>query len=56
MKNVEGVGILLNYKLDEKLFRQYTRNAKRTHLTEGQFAEDAALLATTHSGAEIAMT
>ena len=51
-----GVGILLNYKLDEKLFRQYTRNAKQTSLTVGQCADDGALLATTHRGAEIAMT
>ena len=55
VKDVKGVGILLNYKLDEKLFRRYTRNAKQTSLTEGQFADDAALLATTHRGAEIAM-
>ena len=38
VKDVEGVGILLTYKLDEKLFRQYTRNAKQVHLTGGQFA------------------
>ena len=56
VNNVEGVGILLNHKLDEKLFRRYSRNAKRAHLTEGQFADDAALLVTTHSGAEIAIT
>ena len=56
VKELEGVGILLNYKLDEKLFRRYTRNAEKAHLTEGQFADDAALLATTHSGAELALT
>lgn len=56
VKNVEGAGILLNYKLDEKLFRRYTRNGKQAHLTEGQFADDAVLLATTHRGAEIVMT
>ena len=31
VKDVEGVGILLNYKLDEKLFRQYTKNAKKAN-------------------------
>ena len=56
VKDVEGVGISLNYKLDEKLFRRYTKNAKQARLTEGQFADDAALLATTHSGAETAMS
>ena len=56
MKDVEGSGILLNYKMDGKLFRRYTRNAKQAYLTEGQFADDAALLATTHKGAKIAMT
>ena len=60
-KKMEGEGrgsrgISLNYKLDEKLFRRYTKNAKQAHLTEGQFADDVALQATTHSGAETAMS
>ena len=55
-EGIEGVGISLNYKLDEKLFRGYTKNAKQAYLTEGQFADDAALLATMHSGAETAMS
>ena len=37
-------------KLGEKRFWQSTRNAKQTRLTMGQFADDAALLATTHIG------
>ena len=56
VKELKGVGILLNYKLNEKLFRRYTRNAEKAHLTEGQFADDAALLVTTHSRAELALT
>ena len=55
-EKVEGVRISLNYKLDEKLFRRYTKNAKQAHLTEGQFADDVALQATTHSGAETIMS
>ena len=56
IQDVDGVGVLLNYKMDRKLFRRYTRNASQTQLTEGQFADDAALLATSHRGAEIAIT
>ena len=37
----EGVGIVWN-KLEGKLFRQYTRNARETKLTECQFADAAA--------------
>ena len=56
IEGMEGIGIVLKYKLDEKLFRRYTQNASQTQLTEGQFADDAALLATTQRGAKIAMT
>ena len=44
----------LRYKLDKMLFRRYTRNAKELKLNECQFADDAALLATTKRGAEMA--
>ena len=47
-----GVGVNLNYKHDRKLFRRYTRNANQINLTELQFADDAALLASTREGAE----
>ena len=52
---LKGVGIYLRYKNDGKLFRRYTRNAHESWLTECQFADDAALLATTRTGAERAM-
>ena len=50
-----GVGVYLRYKHDGKLFRRYTKNAKEAWLTECQFADDAALLATTREGTERAM-
>ena len=56
IQDVDDVGVLLNYKMDRKLFRRYTRNASQAQLTEGQFADDAAPLATSHRGAEIAIT
>ncbi len=52
---IEGVGIVWRYKLDQKLFRRYTRNACETQLMECQFADDAAILASTREGAETAM-
>ena len=48
-----GVGITVRYKYNEKLFRwPYTRNACERKVTECQFADDAALLASTRAGAE----
>ena len=52
VEDVEGVGITIKYKFDKKLFRRYTRNACERKLTECQFADDAALLSSTRSGAE----
>ena len=52
MEGVGGVGVTVKYKYDEKLFRRYTRNASERRVTECQFADDSALLATTRSGAE----
>ena len=40
------------FKLDGKLFRRYTRNADVRRVSECQFADDAALLAKTRTGAE----
>ena len=51
----DGIGVQLRYKHDRKLFRRYTRNAEETRLNELQFADDAALLTTTRSGAEKAL-
>ena len=52
---MEGVGTCLLHKFDRKLFRRLTRNPLESQMTECQFADDAALLATTHAGAEQAM-
>ena len=55
MEGIEGVGVHLHHKTDGKLFRRYTRNACESYLTECQFADDTALLATTREGAEKAL-
>ena len=55
MENTEGAGVYLRYKHDGKLFRIYTWNAQATKITECQFADDAALLATTKAGDERAL-
>ena len=54
--SLEDAGIYLRYKLDRKLFRRYTRNAEEVKVNECQFADDAALLATTKRGAELITT
>ncbi len=51
----EGVGITLNFKYDQKLFRRYTRNANVKLLMECLFPDDGALLASTRRGAERAV-
>ena len=55
LKTVDGVGVTLNYKLDKKLFRRYTKNASRQNVPECLFADDGALLASTREGAERAV-
>ena len=50
----EGVGITLRFKMDEKLFRRYTKNASEQKISECLFADDGALLASSRSGAEAA--
>ena len=55
VKDDEGMGTYLRYKLDHQPFRQSTRNAEECHLNECQFADNAALLATTRAGAEQAL-
>ena len=54
VSSMEDVGMYLTYKLEKKLFRRYTRNAEELKIDECQFADDAALLATTKGGAEMA--
>ena len=55
MEGVGGVGVHVRHKLDGKLFRRYLRSACESCLTECQFADDTALLATTREGAEEAL-
>ncbi len=55
MKHVEGAGVYLRHNDGGKLFRRYTRKSEVTQLNECQFADDAALLATTREGAEKAL-
>ena len=55
VEGLEGVGVTLNYKIDGRLFRHYTNNSNKKHLTEMQFADDTALLATSRSGAVVAL-
>ena len=51
----EGVRMTIQYKLDRKLFIQYTKNASEKRVTECQFADDGAILAYTRPGAEKAV-
>ena len=55
VEGAEGVGIALNFKYDQKLFRRYTRNANVKLLMECLFADDGALLASTRTGTERAV-
>ena len=57
LEGEEGTGIYLRYKHDKKLFQRYTwsRNALTTRLTECQFADDAALLATSREAAILSL-
>ena len=51
VKNVEGAGTHILYRLDKQLFRS-TKGACMECFRECQFADDVALLATTHEAAE----
>ena len=56
MRDIDGVGMYVTfYKLDQQLFRRYTRNA-RDVLYKCKFADDVALLVTTRTAAEAAIT
>lgn len=52
MEGTDGAGVYIRHKSDGKLYRRYTRNANESKVTECQFADDAALLATTRAGAD----
>ncbi|XP_062514311.1 uncharacterized protein LOC134189930 [Corticium candelabrum] len=51
-----SVGVMINYKYDTKLFRRYTCNSTEMLLPDCHYADDAALLSTTRSGAMRALT
>ena len=51
-----SVGVMINYKHNKKLFQRYTCNSTEMLLTDCQYANDAALLSTTRSGAMRAVT
>ncbi len=55
LEDVEGVGVDLHFKYDEKLFHWYTRNAQVRMRTECLFADDGALLATSRNAMERAV-
>jgi len=52
---VDGIGITVQYKYEQRLFRRYTRKAMISWLTVCLFADDCALLASTRSGAKTAV-
>ena len=43
VKDVEGVGTCIYYKLDQQLFRKSTKVAEQECLTECQFADDVCI-------------
>lgn len=55
VKDVEGVGTEILYKLDQHLFRRSTRKASRTHLLKGEFADDVVLMARSREAAAVAL-
>ena len=55
MRHVYGAGMCLKYKLDGKLFRRSIRSAESVRLSECQFADDTAILASTRQGTEDAI-
>ena len=52
VKDIEGAGTFVFCKLDQKLFRRSVKGATREFISECQFADDIALLATTRTAAE----
>ncbi|XP_062521682.1 uncharacterized protein LOC134196544 [Corticium candelabrum] len=52
IEDTEGVGIMIKYKQDKKLFRRYTKNACERKIAECQIADDPAILSSSRSGAE----
>ena len=48
MQDVEGVGAKLLYKLDQQLFRRFTRGAGEMSVDKGEFADDVVLVYSLH--------
>ena len=55
IQRIDGIGLHFEYKHNGKPFQRYTHNSEETRLNELQFADDAALLTTTRTGAEKAL-
>ena len=55
VSETDDAGTHVLYKLDQRLFRRYTRNASEVNILKGQFADDVALLATTREAADQAI-
>ena len=51
----EDVGTRVLYKLDQQLFRRFTRNACQSVVNKGEFADYAVLMASTRQAAEAAI-
>ena len=52
LEESDDVGVTVNFKLDGKLFRRYTRNADQMSITECLFADDGALVSSSRASAE----
>ena len=55
VKDLEGVGIDILYKLDQHLFRRSTRGASEACLLKGEFADDVVLMAQSREAAAVAL-
>ena len=55
LNGVDGVGVHLCYKYDQKLFRRYIKNASHCLLSDCLFADDGALLASSRAGMELSI-
>ena len=53
LNGVDGVGVHLCYKYDQKLYRRYIKNASHCLLSDCLFADDGALLASSRAGMEL---
>ena len=47
VRSDEGAGMTIQYKLDRKLLRRYSKNTSEKRVTECQFADNGAILSLT---------